>query len=169
MKGRGPQIICPDDGPGGSRAETPAGVGDSQIYFKEFSVNNLNSIIIEGTLIDDPKYRETPRGTAVCTFSIANDRYYKRNDGIEKEVSFFDIEAWAKLAESVKRLGYKGRGIKAVGRLKQERWDGTDGKPHTRIIIVAEHLEFRRGLRQEAPLVESAELDFQEDSEELEA
>jgi single-strand DNA-binding protein len=30
-----------------------------------------------------------------------------------------------------------------VGRIKQDRWTGTDGKPHSRVTIVAEHVEFR--------------------------
>jgi len=30
-----------------------------------------------------------------------------------------------------------------VGRLKQDRWVGNDGKNHTRVAIVAEHVEYR--------------------------
>jgi single-strand DNA-binding protein len=30
-----------------------------------------------------------------------------------------------------------------VGRLKQDRWNGPDGKVRTRVSIVAEHVEFR--------------------------
>jgi len=37
----------------------------------------------------------------------------------------------------------KGRGVRVVGRLKQDRWTDADGKPHSRIFIVAEHVEFR--------------------------
>jgi single-strand DNA-binding protein len=79
----------------------------------------------------------------VCTFAIASSRYYKRDDNLEKEVSFFDIEAWSRLAESCYNLGKKGRGIKVVGRLKQDRWAGYDGKQHSKISIVAEHIEFK--------------------------
>jgi single-strand DNA-binding protein len=38
-----------------------------------------------------------------------------------------------------------------VGRLKQDRWNGADGKPHSKIAIVAEHVEFRPDFRQESP------------------
>jgi single-strand DNA-binding protein len=106
-------------------------------------MNNLNSILIEGNLVRDPLFRSTPKGTPVCTFSIASSRYYKGDDSLEKEVSFFDIETWSKLAESCHRLGYKGRSVRVVGRLKQDRWTGSDGKPHSKISIVAEHVEFR--------------------------
>ena len=62
---------------------------------------------------------------------------------MEKEVGFFDIEAFGKLAESCQSQGHKGRGVRVVGRLKQDRWDGADGKQHSKISIVAEHAEFR--------------------------
>jgi len=107
-------------------------------------MNNLNSILIEGNLIRDPELRSTPKGTQICTFTIASNRYYKNNnDSFEKEVSFFDIEAWAKLAESAYRVGKKGRGVRVVGRLKQTRWQDVDSKSHSKITIVAEHIEFR--------------------------
>ncbi|HCM25013.1 MAG: single-stranded DNA-binding protein [Treponema sp. GWB1_62_6] len=106
-------------------------------------MNNLNSILIEGNIVRDPQFRSTPKGTPVCTFSVASNRFYKQDSGFEKEVSFFDVETWARLAENCDTLGRKGRGVRVVGRLKQERWNGADGKPHSKIKIVAEHVEFR--------------------------
>jgi single-strand DNA-binding protein len=68
---------------------------------------------------------------------------------LEKEVSFFDVETWSKLAENCYNLGHKGRGVRVVGRLKQDRWTGTDGKPRSRVTIVAEHVEFRPDFKKE--------------------
>jgi single-strand DNA-binding protein len=112
-------------------------------------MNNLNSILIEGNLVRDPLLRSTPKGTPVCTFSLASNRFFKQDSGLEREVSFFDVETWAKLAESCYNLGHKGRGVRVVGRLKQERWNGTDGKARSRVTIVAEHVEFRPEFRKE--------------------
>ena len=106
-------------------------------------MNNLNSILIEGNLVRDPLLRSTPKGTQVCTFTLASNRFYKQDTGLEKEVGFFDVETWARLAENCYNLGHKGRGVRVVGRLKQDRWNGTDGKTHSKISIVAEHVEFR--------------------------
>jgi len=106
-------------------------------------MNNLNSILIEGNIVREPQYRTTPKGTPVCTFSLASNRYFKQDSGFEKEVSFFDVETWAKLADQCNNQGKKGRGVRVVGRLKQDRWTGNDGKPRSRISIVAEHVEFR--------------------------
>jgi single-strand DNA-binding protein len=52
-------------------------------------MNNLNSILIEGNMVREPVLRATPRGTSVCTFSLASNRYFKQDSGMEKEVSFF--------------------------------------------------------------------------------
>ncbi|MDR2575295.1 MAG: single-stranded DNA-binding protein [Treponema sp.] len=113
-------------------------------------MNNLNSILIEGNMVRDPQYRTTPKGTPVCNFSLASNRYFRQENGYEKEVSFFDVETWAKLADTCNNMGKKGRGVRVVGRLKQDRWTGNDGKPHSRISIVAEHVEFRPEFKKEA-------------------
>ena len=106
-------------------------------------MNNLNSILIEGNLVRDPLLRSTPKGTSVCTLSLASNRFYKQDTGFEKEISFFDVEIWARLAEFCYDKGRKGRGVRVVGRLKQDRWNDTEGKPHSKVFIVAEHVEFR--------------------------
>jgi single-strand DNA-binding protein len=107
------------------------------------SMNNLNSILIEGNLVRDPLYRTTAKGTPLCTFTVASNRYYKQDTGMEKEVGFFDVETWSKIAEHSYNLGKKGRGVRVVGRLRQDRWASADGKNHSKVSIVAEHVEFR--------------------------
>jgi single-strand DNA-binding protein len=114
-------------------------------------MNNLNSILVEGNLVRDPLLRSTPRGTAVCTFSLASNRFLKQDTGLEKEVSFFEVETWAKLAEACYNKGKKGRGVRVVGRLKQDRWNGSDGKQHSKISIVADHVEFRPEFKKNPP------------------
>jgi len=104
---------------------------------------NLNSILIEGNIVREPQYRTTPKGTPLCTFSLASNRFFRQDDKYEKEVSFFDVETWGKIADVCNNQAKKGRGVRVVGRLKQDRWTGGDGKQHSRVFIVAEHVEFR--------------------------
>jgi single-strand DNA-binding protein len=113
-------------------------------------MNNLNSLIIEGNLVRDPMYRETAKGTPMSTFSFASNRFYKRDESMEKEVSYFDVESWGKVAEMVNNLGHKGRGVRVVGRLKQDRWQDKEGKNQSRTVIVAEHVEFRAEVKEKA-------------------
>jgi single-strand DNA-binding protein len=121
----------------------PADLNATGITVWELCMNNLNSILIEGNLVRDPLYRTTPKGTHVCTFTLASNRYFKQDSSFEKEVGFFDVETWSKLADLCYNQGRKGRGVRVVGRLKQDRWNGPDGKLRTRVSIVAEHVEFR--------------------------
>ena len=106
-------------------------------------MNSLNSILIEGNLTKDPELKATPKGTSVCSFSVASNRFYKQDQEYQKEVSFFDVETWAKLAESCAEYLEKGRGVRVVGRLKQDRWQDTEGNPRSKVKIVAEHVEFK--------------------------
>lgn len=113
-------------------------------------MNNLNSILLEGNLVRDPDLKSTPSGTPVCTFSVASNRWYKQNDQLEKEVSFFDVEAWSKLAQTCGDTLKKGRGVRVVGRLKQDRWNDGEGKAHNKVKIVAEHVEFKPQMKDDA-------------------
>ena len=106
-------------------------------------MNDLNSVLVEGNLTRDPSLAATPKGTPVCNFSVASNRYYRLNDDWQEEVSFFDVESWSRLAERCGDELHKGRGVRVVGRLKQDRWEDKDGNPRSRMKIVAEHVEFR--------------------------
>ena len=115
-------------------------------------MNNLNSIIIEGNLTADPQVSTTPGGTTVGTFTIGCNRYYKNGDGErQEEVSFVNIEVWSRLAETCNEYLTKGRGVRVVGRLKQDRWDNQDGEHRNRIKVVGEHVEFRAKPKIEGP------------------
>jgi len=103
----------------------------------------LNSIILEGRMTNKPVLKVTPKGTAICTFSIETNGTYKKDNEFVQETSFFNVEAWARLAEQCEQYGIKGRGVRVVGRLKQDRWTGSDGKNYSKVKIVAEHLEFK--------------------------
>jgi single-strand DNA-binding protein len=106
-------------------------------------MNHLNSVLVEGSLVRDPLFRTTAKGTALCTFTIATNRFFKLEGNMETETNFFEVESWGQLAEKSRSFGRKGRGVRVVGRLRQSRWTDTDGKNKSRIYIVAEHIEFR--------------------------
>jgi single-strand DNA-binding protein len=106
-------------------------------------MNNLNSILIEGNLTRDPELAYTPKGTPICRFSIATNRFYKQEEEYQKEVSYFDVTVWAKQAEVCSEYLKKGRGVRVVGRLKQDRWQDSEGNNRSKVLIIAEHVEFR--------------------------
>jgi len=106
-------------------------------------MNSLNSIILEGNLVRDPQHSMTPKGTPVCRFSVASNRFFQQEKEKKSEVSFFDVEVWSRSAELCSRILQKGRGVRVVGRLKQDRWLDESGKNHSKIKIIGEHIEFK--------------------------
>jgi len=133
-------------------------------------MNNLNSIIVEGNLTRDPEYRLTPKGKPVCMLSVASNRYYKKDEETKEETSFFNVETWAKLADNCNQYLTKGRGVRVVGRLKQDRWTNPEGQNRERLKIVAEHIDFKPQYKknrleseeQAVPALESSQEDDQE-------
>lgn len=105
--------------------------------------NNLNSVILEGNLTKTPNLFHTGKGTSICNFSIASNRFYRHDDETINEVSYIDVEAWSKLGEICAEKLDKGRGVRVVGRIKQDRWEDAEGKTHCKHKIIAEHIEFK--------------------------
>jgi single-strand DNA-binding protein len=83
----------------------------------------------------------------VCKFTVACSRQWKQDDEVQKEVSFFDVSTWTRLAEVCGEYLKKGWGVRVVGRLKQDRWTDPEGKPRSRVLIVADHVEFKPQLK----------------------
>lgn len=120
-------------------------------------MNNLNSVLLEGNLTRDPELRYTAKGTAVCSFSIGCNRSYKQDEQRQQEVSFFDVTTWSRLAEICAEYLVKGRGVRVVGRLKQDRWDDDSGQRRSKIGVIAEHVEFKPPRREDAESAPEAE------------
>ncbi len=107
-------------------------------------MNQLNSIIIEGNLARDVEIKEPTEGFKVARFTIGVNRWYKnRNNEDVNEVSWFDVECYGKMAEYTEGKATKGRGVRVVGRLKQDTWKDETGKTCSRIYVVAEHIEYK--------------------------
>jgi single-strand DNA-binding protein len=60
--------------------------------------------------VHDPELKYTPKGAAVCSFSLASNRSIKQDEETQKEVSFFEVTTWARLAEVCGESLSKGRG-----------------------------------------------------------
>ncbi len=108
----------------------------------------MNSILIEGTLLDDPKrimLADTQSDIRLVKFDIANNRYYlDRNGEKAKETVFISVQCWGELGEKCIERISKGMKVRTVGRLRLCRWVSSDGTTRRVIEIVANHLEFRR-------------------------
>jgi len=107
-------------------------------------MNQLNSLILEGNLVRDAVLAEPAPGFKKCSFTMGVNRFYKnkKNEDVN-EASFFDVEAYGNMAEYCGEKAKKGRGVRVVGRLKQDTWKDPDGKFASRVYVVAEHIEYK--------------------------
>ena len=108
---------------------------------------NLNKVMLIGNLTRDPELRVTPKGTAICTFSLAVNRKFKDESGGEREeVTYVDIEAWGKSGETVSKYCTKGRPLFVEGRLRLDQWeDKTTKEKRSRMKVVLENFQFLGG------------------------
>lgn len=102
-------------------------------------MNSLNSVLLEGVLLDNP----VELGEGECTFTIITERNFKVEEEYRKEVSHFGIVTFSNLADSCMKHLTKNRGVRVVGRLKQEKLDANGNGPYSGVVIVAEHVEFK--------------------------
>ena len=131
-------------------------------------MNQHNSLIIEGNIVRTPEIKDTVNKSKLATFSIAVNRYYKKADGtFEQEVSYFDVEAWGNLVESVGKNASKGCGCRVVGRLKQDRWKDGNGKSFCKVSIVAEHIEFMKNATSSEEPKSSESSDYQPSEDQI--
>jgi single-strand DNA-binding protein len=105
---------------------------------------NLNKVMLIGNLTRDPELRVTPKGTAICQFSLAVNRKFKDESGGEREeVTYVDIEAWSKQGETIAKYCTKGRPLFVEGRLRLDQWEDKNTKEkRSRMKVVLENFQF---------------------------
>ena len=57
-------------------------------------------LTIVGRLGRDPELRYTPTGTAVCTFNVATDRVWLKDDVKQEETTWHRVTTWKAQAEN---------------------------------------------------------------------
>ena len=112
---------------------------------------NLNKVMLIGNLTRDPELRVTPKGTAICTFSLAVNRKFRDESGADREeVTYVDIEAWGKAGENISKYCTKGRPLFVEGRLRLDQWEDKNTKEkRSRMKVVCENFQFLGGGRSE--------------------
>jgi single-strand DNA-binding protein len=105
---------------------------------------NYNKVMLGARLVRDPELRVTPKGTAICQFSVATSRRYKSDSGEQmEETSFIDCEAWGKTGELIQQHFTKGKAIFIDGRMKQDTWEDKETKAkRSKIKVVVESFQF---------------------------
>lgn len=101
----------------------------------------INSLIIEG----NATLKNYDERLKICSLNLEVVRQYRNGKGeIAEENSSFEIYSYGQMADLVMNQFDKSaeHGIRVVGRLKMEKWK-TDDKICSKVVIVAEHIEFK--------------------------
>ncbi len=105
---------------------------------------SFNKVILAGNLTRDPELRYTPKGTAIARLGIACNRKWKSETGeMKEEVTFVDVDAFGKTAETIGQYLKKGRPILIEGRLRYDIWeDKQSGQKKSKLGVVLENFQF---------------------------
>ena len=97
-------------------------------------MNQLNSLILEGTVTKDAVYENKK-----ALFSISVSRYYKDTNGEGGETkSYFDVETSGVLAEKLHSKLKEGRGVRILGLIRSKDVEG-----NRKVYVYAEHIELK--------------------------
>ncbi len=92
---------------------------------------NYNRIVLAGNVTRDPETQTIASGSTVCKFGLAVNR--KRKD--DEEVTFFNVVAWDKLAETCSTYLHKGSSILVEGRITIRKYNDKSGVERTAVEV----------------------------------
>lgn len=98
----------------------------------------MNKTILMGRLTDDPEVKYTNSGKAVCSFTLAVQRFTGNNDATD----FIPVVAWEKLAEIIGNNLAKGRRALIEGRIQIRSYEASDGQKRRVTEVVAQQMHF---------------------------
>ncbi len=97
----------------------------------------MNQTNLIGRLTRDPEAKKTASGISVCTFSIAINRTFNRD-----ETDYINIVTWRATADNCGKYLSKGSQVGITGRIQSRTYDGNDGKRRYVTEVVADNVEF---------------------------
>lgn len=98
----------------------------------------INRTILFGNLVADPEVRYTKTGKCIANFRIA----YNEASSKEQETLYMSVDVWDKQGETCGKVLKKGAGVIVEGRLKADSYTDKEGKKVTKIVIVADRVNF---------------------------
>jgi len=87
----------------------------------------LNSVNLQGRMVRQLDLKILGEDKQVGNFSLAVQRNFKNRDG-DYDADFIDCTVWGKTAELIGNYFGQGDQIIIEGELRQETWEGDNGK-----------------------------------------
>lgn len=116
-------------------------------------MRGYNRVVLIGNLTRDPELIYTQKGTAIGSFGLAINRGWTDANGEKKEdVTFVDVKAFGKTAETIGQYMKKGAPMLVEGRLGVESWeDKQTSQKRSKTLVVVEQFTFLGGGRAADP------------------
>jgi single-strand DNA-binding protein len=105
-------------------------------------LQDFNKVFLLGNLVKDVDLKITGGGLSIASFTLAVNRSYKSNDEWQQEVAFLDITVFGKQAENCSKYLEKGQKVLVEGRIKQESWVSQEGQNRSKLVVIAERVQF---------------------------
>lgn len=97
----------------------------------------MNKVILVGRLTGNPDARQTQSGTEVCTFTLAVNRRFNR-----EQTDFIPVVTWRGLAENCAKYLSKGQRVAVSGELQSRGYEDKNGNKRTAYEVSADDVEF---------------------------
>lgn len=98
----------------------------------------INKVVLLGRLTKDPELRYAQgNGTAVCKFTLAVSRPFKKD-----ETDFINCVSFGKAAETINQYMAKGRQLAVTGSIRTGSYDAQDGTKRYTTDIAVDGFEF---------------------------
>ena len=97
----------------------------------------FNKVILIGNLTTDPELKQSTSGVSVCSFNIAVNRKYNKD-----EVDFISIVTWRQQAEFVSKYFKKGQAILVCGQIQTRSYTDKQNNKRTAVEVVADEVSF---------------------------
>ena len=98
----------------------------------------MNKVILIGRTTKSPELRYAPgTGTAVCRFTLAVQRAFKKD-----EADFINCVAFGKIGETIAQYVLKGRQVAVTGSIRTGSYESNSGEKRDTTDVVLDGFEF---------------------------
>lgn len=103
--------------------------------------NANNLVSFTGNVTRDPDVKDVG-GSKVAKFSIAVNRFFKKNGEKVQQASFFDFEAWGAQVDIIESYVKKGSKVSVLGEAVQDTWE-QDGQKRSKVFFRVDNIQLR--------------------------
>lgn len=101
----------------------------------------MNKVVLVGRLTKDPELKFAQgTGTAVCTFTVAVNRRFKREG--QPEADFIPVVVFGKQAEATANYMSKGKLLSVSGNIQTRNYEAKDGTRRYVTEVIADEVDF---------------------------